>query len=207
MANAKKSLSSYQLARDLELTQKTAWYMQQRIRAAMASDEGALLQGIIEAGRNLSRRQAAPQGQGQQARSWSFGQNLRRGSRPAQGRSQGRSYRRYQGRDRLGLYRAVRRAGRIRAYHRRGTKPTPKPTSLCPIASSITVKALSMPTTRPSTPTPLKAFGACLSEHGTAHTTSTPKAGRHCLWLRLSGSINHRKDDDSFNGLLRTCFA
>ena len=49
MANAKKSLSSYQLARDLELNQKAAWYMQQRIRAAMASDEGALLQGIIEA--------------------------------------------------------------------------------------------------------------------------------------------------------------
>ncbi len=49
MANAKKSLSSYQLARDLELNQKTAWYMQQRIRAAMASDEEALLQGIIEA--------------------------------------------------------------------------------------------------------------------------------------------------------------
>ena len=49
MANAKKSLSSYQLARDLELNQKSAWYMQQRIRAAMASDEGELLQGIIEA--------------------------------------------------------------------------------------------------------------------------------------------------------------
>ena len=49
MVHAKKSLSSYQLARDLELNQKTAWYMQQRIRAAMASDEGALLQGIIEA--------------------------------------------------------------------------------------------------------------------------------------------------------------
>ena len=49
MANAKKSLSSYQLARDLELTQQSAWFMQQRIRAAMASDEGALLQSIIEA--------------------------------------------------------------------------------------------------------------------------------------------------------------
>ena len=49
MANAKKSLSSFQLARDLELNQKTAWYMQQRIRAAMASDDGELLQGIIEA--------------------------------------------------------------------------------------------------------------------------------------------------------------
>ena len=49
MVHAKKSLSSYQLARDLELNQKTAWFMQQRIRAAMASDEGDLLQGIIEA--------------------------------------------------------------------------------------------------------------------------------------------------------------
>ena len=49
MTNAKKSLSSFQLARDLELNQKTAWYMQQRIRAAMASDDGELLQGIIEA--------------------------------------------------------------------------------------------------------------------------------------------------------------
>ena len=49
MVHAKKSLSSYQLARDLELTQRTAWYMQQRIRAAMANDQGELLQGIIEA--------------------------------------------------------------------------------------------------------------------------------------------------------------
>ena len=49
MVHAKKSLSSYQLARDLELTQRTAWYMQQRIRAAMANDQGELLPGIIEA--------------------------------------------------------------------------------------------------------------------------------------------------------------
>ena len=37
MMNAKKSLSSCQLAHDLDLNQKTAWYMQQRIRAEMAS--------------------------------------------------------------------------------------------------------------------------------------------------------------------------
>ena len=50
MVNAKKSLSSPQLARDLELNQKTAWYMQQRIRAAMASKQsGIKLQGIIKA--------------------------------------------------------------------------------------------------------------------------------------------------------------
>ena len=40
--NAKKSLSSHQLARDLELNQKTAWYLMQRVRAAMASEESAL---------------------------------------------------------------------------------------------------------------------------------------------------------------------
>ncbi len=48
--NAKKSLSSYQLARDLDLNQKTAWYMQQRIRSEMMRKEGkALLKGIVEA--------------------------------------------------------------------------------------------------------------------------------------------------------------
>ncbi|MDE0527659.1 MAG: IS1595 family transposase [Truepera sp.] len=49
VVNAKKSLSSYQLARDLELNQKSAWYMQTRIRGAMAADQGDLLQGIVEA--------------------------------------------------------------------------------------------------------------------------------------------------------------
>lgn len=49
MVNAKKSVSSCQLARDLDLNQKSAWYMQQRIRAAMAADQAPLLQGIVEA--------------------------------------------------------------------------------------------------------------------------------------------------------------
>ena len=48
MIGAKKSLSSYQLARDLELVQPTALRMQRRIRSAMTTDEGKLLQGIIE---------------------------------------------------------------------------------------------------------------------------------------------------------------
>ena len=46
--NAKKSLSSHQLARDLDLNHKTAWYMGMRIRRAMV-DEGTLLSGIVEA--------------------------------------------------------------------------------------------------------------------------------------------------------------
>ena len=49
IVNAKKSLSSCQLARDLNLTQPTAWYVQQRIRASMASKQLPLLKGIIEA--------------------------------------------------------------------------------------------------------------------------------------------------------------
>ena len=36
IANAKKSLSSHQLARDLSLNQKTSWYILTRIRAEMA---------------------------------------------------------------------------------------------------------------------------------------------------------------------------
>ena len=38
IVNAKKSLSSCQLARDLEMNQGTAWYLMQRVRAAMAAD-------------------------------------------------------------------------------------------------------------------------------------------------------------------------
>ena len=47
MVNAKKSLSSCQLARDLQVSQPAAWYMQQRIRVAMVASERELLQGII----------------------------------------------------------------------------------------------------------------------------------------------------------------
>ncbi len=48
LLNAKKSVSSCQLARDLDLNQKTAWYMAMRIRKAMKED-GAFLRGIVEA--------------------------------------------------------------------------------------------------------------------------------------------------------------
>ena len=47
MANAKKSLSSCQLARDLGLKQKTSWRMMMSIRAEMGKDN-ASLQGIVE---------------------------------------------------------------------------------------------------------------------------------------------------------------
>ena len=48
IVKAKKSLSSHQLARDLELNQKSAWFMQRRIRAQMAGEQGSLLQSILE---------------------------------------------------------------------------------------------------------------------------------------------------------------
>ena len=46
--NAKKSLSSHQLARDLDMNQKSAWFMAMRIRKAMV-DEETFLHGIVEA--------------------------------------------------------------------------------------------------------------------------------------------------------------
>jgi len=49
MVNAKKSLSSHQLARDLHLNQKTALYMQERLRAIMLDTDTDLLKGIVEA--------------------------------------------------------------------------------------------------------------------------------------------------------------
>ncbi len=50
MSNAKKSLSSHQLARDLELNVKTAWYLMQRLRVEMQRQDGCnLLKDIIEA--------------------------------------------------------------------------------------------------------------------------------------------------------------
>ena len=49
IVNAKKSLSSCQLSRDLNLTQKTAWFIMTHIRAEMVKKTNALLlQGIIE---------------------------------------------------------------------------------------------------------------------------------------------------------------
>ncbi len=46
--NAKKGMSSRQLARDIEVNKNTAWLMLMRIRRAMR-EQGALLEGIVEA--------------------------------------------------------------------------------------------------------------------------------------------------------------
>ena len=48
LLNAKKSISSHQLARDLGLNRATAWFMAHRIRTAMQEND-VLLEGIVEA--------------------------------------------------------------------------------------------------------------------------------------------------------------
>ena len=48
LLNAKKSISSHQLARDLGLNKATAWFMAHRIRRAM-QERDVLLKGIVEA--------------------------------------------------------------------------------------------------------------------------------------------------------------
>jgi transposase-like protein len=48
MLNARKGLSSYQIARDLGMRRPTVWSMMHRIRKAMASNQGELLSGIVE---------------------------------------------------------------------------------------------------------------------------------------------------------------
>ena len=47
--NAKKSLSSHQLARDIGIAQSSSLYLMERVRAEMATDNKSLLQGIVEA--------------------------------------------------------------------------------------------------------------------------------------------------------------
>src|SRR5687768_10123722 len=49
IANAKNGVSSHEIARSLGVTQKTAWFMLQRIRLALQSDGGGKFDGTIEA--------------------------------------------------------------------------------------------------------------------------------------------------------------
>ena len=49
IANCKNGVSSYEIARDVKVTQKSAWFMLQRIRRAMQEGTGILLSGEVEA--------------------------------------------------------------------------------------------------------------------------------------------------------------
>ncbi len=48
IANCKNGISSYELARALGVTQKTAWFMNHRIRLAMQDKNGGMLGGEVE---------------------------------------------------------------------------------------------------------------------------------------------------------------
>src|SRR6266404_1968181 len=48
LANCKNGISSYEIHRGLGVTQKTAWFMLQRIRLALQSDDGGMLGGEVE---------------------------------------------------------------------------------------------------------------------------------------------------------------
>ena len=55
IANCKYGVSSHELARSVGVTQKTAWFMLQRIRLAMQGEDGGKLNGEVEADGNLHR--------------------------------------------------------------------------------------------------------------------------------------------------------
>ena len=48
ISSHKKGVSSYQLARDIQVTQKTAWFMMQKVRSLFAQDDATALQGDVE---------------------------------------------------------------------------------------------------------------------------------------------------------------
>ena len=48
VVTARKGISSLQLSKELGVTQKTAWFMLQRIREACKDDDDGFLGGIVE---------------------------------------------------------------------------------------------------------------------------------------------------------------
>jgi transposase-like protein len=67
VTNCKNGISSYELARALEVTQKTAWFMLSRLRLALQAEDGGKLSGDVEIdetyiggrARNMSRSRKA----------------------------------------------------------------------------------------------------------------------------------------------------
>lgn len=73
LVNCKNGISSYEVARDLGVTQKTAWFMMHRIRLALQAGSFDLLSGEVEVdetfiggkARNMSKARKAKEGIGQ----------------------------------------------------------------------------------------------------------------------------------------------
>ena len=202
MVNAKKSLSSCQLARDLELNQKSAWFMQQRIRAAMASDEGALLQGIIEADETYV------------------------GGKP---RKSDKNNKRGRGTGKTSVVGAVQREGDVKAEVTNDTKGA---TVLGFIGQAVEVGEASLitdeynayklmphrtvnhsaeeyvdPDDKSLHTNTIEGFWSLLKRawYGSHHKYT--KGWSPLFIAEACWKYNHRKDSDAFNGLLRACFA
>jgi transposase-like protein len=71
MTSSKKGVSSHQIARELGITQKSAWFVCHRIREAMKQEplKGMLLKGTVEADETYIGGRNRPKGQGGQGRS------------------------------------------------------------------------------------------------------------------------------------------
>lgn len=59
VANSKNGISSHELGRALGVTQKTAWFMEHRIREAMKTGSFEKLNGPVESDETLAKRKAA----------------------------------------------------------------------------------------------------------------------------------------------------
>ena len=59
IASHKKGISSVQLAKDLGVTQKTAWFMNHRIREALKAKNSPLFSGVVEADETYMSRKFA----------------------------------------------------------------------------------------------------------------------------------------------------
>lgn len=94
VTNHKKGISSVQLARDLGVTQKTAWFMLQRIRKCFDMDDEIPLEGIIEADETFVG-----------------GKNKNRHKDKKVAQSQGRSFK-----DKTPILGLLERGGRVKAF-------------------------------------------------------------------------------------------
>lgn len=91
ISNHKNAISSYQLADDLDIPQKTAWYMLHRIRTAMAKENNQKLSGEVEIDETFVG-----------------GKNKNRHKDKKVPKSQGRSYK-----DKTPVFGAIERRGKI----------------------------------------------------------------------------------------------
>lgn len=68
ITNCKNGISSYELARALGVTQKTAWFMNHRIRLAMQAEDGGQLDGEVEVDETYIGGKARNMNRGQRKR-------------------------------------------------------------------------------------------------------------------------------------------